>query len=146
MFDQRAIISENEHHGGFVFFEKKRARPGQTTLADNTPLPPKKGGDCQVLPAMEQIEPPTNKLYCIKMILCEWWQIIQLLPTGFKYHVRSFKCVSTMCARLNSKFMVSSSPPTRGCCNRLRQTTGCQVTSVPPVAMLTSRSMHRGLE
>ena len=74
MFDQRAIISENEHHGGFVFFEKKeRARPGQTTLADNTPLPPKKGGDFQVLPAMEQIEPPTNKLFCIKMILCEWW-------------------------------------------------------------------------
>ena len=71
---------------------------------------------------------------------------IKLLPTGFKYHVRSFKCVSTMCARLNSKFMVSSSPPTRGCYNRLRQTTGCQVTSVPPVAMLTSRSMHRGLE
>ena len=78
--------------------EKKRARPGQTTLADNTPLPPKKGGDCQVLPAMEQIEPPTNKLYCIKMILCEWWQIIKLLPTGFQVPCKILQmCLNNVC-------------------------------------------------
>jgi len=43
MFDQRAIISENEQHGGFVFFEKRkgpdRARPRLLTIHPS----PKKG-------------------------------------------------------------------------------------------------------